>query len=97
MDKWIGQRLECLCKQQGMTQEALAAVVQRSQSWMSTVLKDKRDPGFHEVEDMLRALGTSLEEVVKHPGKLHSIAISFNPQQPPDTVRGQAAPESGAP
>ena len=55
MDKWIGQRLECLCKQQGMTQEALAAVVQRSQSWMSTVLKDKRDPGFHEVEEMLRA------------------------------------------
>lgn len=95
MEKWIGQRLECLRRQHGMTQTALAGVVNRHQAWMSTVVHGETDPGFHEVEAMLLALGSSLEEVVKHPGKLQGIAITFNPQAP-DPVRDQAAPEDGA-
>jgi transcriptional regulator with XRE-family HTH domain len=96
MGKWIGQRLECLRLQQGMTQKALASVVGRCQSWMSEVLKGETDPGFHEVEAMLAALGSSLEEVVKHPGKLQGIVITFNPQAP-DAAREQGAQETGSP
>ncbi len=85
MDKWIGQRLEALRIQRHMSQKDLAAVVGHGQSWMSDVEQGLTDPGFHEVEALLYALETTLEEVVKNPGKLHSITINFNALPAPGT------------
>ena len=59
MELWIGPRLKLLLGTNAKKQKELAAVVNHSQSWMSDVLNGKTDPGFHEVEAMLRALGRS--------------------------------------
>lgn len=80
---WIGRRLESLRLPQGMTQETLADTVGHRQSWMSDVENGKTDPGFHEVEVMARALGTTLEELVKYPGAITGLNIQFEVKAPP--------------
>ena len=50
-----------------------------------------REPGFHEVEAMLRALGATLQEVVQQPGALKGITIKLiaEPKDPPANPMAQ--------
>ena len=91
MELWIGPRLKLLLGTNAKKQKELAAVVNHSQSWMSDVLNGKKDPGFHEVEAMLRALGCPWHEGVKNPGAITGVNVTFDtrPASPTD-------PDSGA-
>ena len=84
MDHWIGGRLKTLSVAQGIKQGTLALAVRRSQSWMSDVLNDKVDPGFHEVEVLARTIGIPLEALVRNPGAITglSIALQVTPTAP---------------
>jgi transcriptional regulator with XRE-family HTH domain len=95
MEMWIGQRLDYYRLNKRLSQKALASVVGRGQTWMSEVLNGATEPGFHEVEAMLRELGISLEEVVKNPGKLQGVTVTFSTWVP-EGGDGQAAQGQGS-
>ncbi len=85
MELWIGPRLKLLLASNGMPQKELGAVVNHSQSWISDVLSGKTDPGFHEVEAMLRALGCPWHEGVKNPGAITRVNVTFVSKAAPPT------------